>query len=432
MAKLPSLGPVVTGRRIAARVIARVSFEGAYAAAALDAELSRATDLDPREKGLATEIAYGVLRTRPALLRRIERYAKRLPRDEVTLVHLLVAVYQITLLERVPAFAAVNAAVEAVRSERGPKLAGFVNAVLRRLAQSSERLDPVLAVRDSGPAWLIERLTATVGEDEALKLLGAHGVAPASVRLVSGRELPAWLEGASEGKVSPRARRVTELGDLRVRPGYREGSFVVQEEGAQVVAFLLGARAGERVLDACAGRGQKTSLLSELVGPTGSVWAADLHPKKLDALRLEAERLGLPSPECRSVDLGVGVADLPDDFDRVLVDAPCTGTGTLARRPEIKERIAPSDPARLADLQTSILERAASRLRPGGRLIYAVCSVLPEEAEGVVERAPSMLVPAPFDAPELEGRLSLDRSSLRLLPGAHGTDGYFVASFVRR
>jgi 16S rRNA (cytosine967-C5)-methyltransferase len=225
---------------------------------------------------------------------------------------------------------------------------------------------------------------------------------------------------------------VTDPGDARTRAGYREGSFVIQEEGAQAIALLLGVRAGDRVLDACAGRGQKTSLLTELVGPEGAVWAADLHPKKLEALKLECQRLLLPSPTCRAVDLSVGVADLPGDFDRVLVDAPCTGTGTLARRPEIKERLQPQDPDRLADLQVTIIEQAASRLKPGGRLIYAVCSVLPEEAERVVERVTTTLEPAPFDAPELAGRLPLDRTSLRLLPGAHGTDGYFVASFVRR
>jgi 16S rRNA (cytosine967-C5)-methyltransferase len=367
------------------------------------------------------------------LVQRIERHAKRLPKDEATLVHLLVAVYQITLLERVPAFAAVNAAVEAVRAERGPALAGFVNAVLRRIAASGERLDPARAVLDSGPGWLVERLSSAVGAEEAARLLGAHGVSPTALRLVAGREVPEWLVAAPEGRISPRSRRLTEAGDPRARAGYREGSFVVQEEGAQVIALLLGARPNERVLDACAGRGQKTSLLSELVGPQGSVWAADLHPKKLEALKLEAERLKLPGPTCRAVDLSVGTADLPADFDRVLVDAPCTGTGTLARRPEIKERLERGDPARLSELQATIVERAASRLRPGGRLVYAVCSVLPEEAEGVVERlSGGLLTPAPFDAPELEGRLSLEATELRLLPGAHGTDGYFAASFVRR
>ncbi|MDQ2647221.1 MAG: Sun protein, partial [Myxococcota bacterium] len=193
MAKLPSVNLAPTGRRIAARVIGRVLFDEAYAAAALDAELSRASGLDPREKGLATEIAYGVLRMRPALLARIQRHVKKLPKDEVTLLHLLVAAYQLLVLERVPAFAAVNAAVEAVREERGKPLAGFVNAVLRKLAASGERLDPRKAVLESGPRWLVERLVESVGEDEAAALFGATGAPSPTLRLLSGRPLPDWL-----------------------------------------------------------------------------------------------------------------------------------------------------------------------------------------------------------------------------------------------
>jgi len=430
--KLPSVSLAPTGRRIAARVVGRVLYDQAYAAAALDAELSRAAGLDPREKRLATELAYGVLRTRPVLLERIARHAKKLPKDEITLLHLLVAAYQLLVLERVPAFAAVNAAVEAVRQERGRPLSGFVNAVLRKLASSGERLEPRRAVLEGGPSWLVERLVLAVGEDETAALFGAGGAPAPTLRLLSGRPVPEWLAESEPGRLSPRARRVPEGGDPRARAGYAEGTFVIQEQGAQAVALLLGAREGEKVLDACAGRGQKASLFAEQVGPSGSVWASDLHAKKLDALAGELNRLGLPEPTRRAIDLSVGVADLPGDFDRVLIDAPCTGTGTLARRPEIRERLTPDAPERLSRLQSSILERAASRARPGGRVIYAVCSVLPEEAERVVERAPPWLEPAPFDAPELEGRIPLDTTRLRLLPGAHGTDGYFVASFVRR
>jgi 16S rRNA (cytosine967-C5)-methyltransferase len=425
-----------SARRIAARVIGRVLRDGAYLAAALDAELSRAEELDPRERALATEIAYGVLRTRQALETVLERYMKRPPKDERTRVELLVAAYQILLLERVPAFAAVNAAVGAVRAERGAELAGFVNAVLRKLAAAGVRLDAARAVLDSGPAWLVGRLVAAVGEDEAARLLGAYGAPPLGVRLVQGRAVPPWLEQAEPGRLCPRARKLADAGDPRQRPGYSEGSFVVQEEGAQAVGLLLGARQGERVLDACAGRGQKASLLAELVGPEGEVWASDLHAKKLDALQNEWRRLGLPAPTCRAVDLSVGVADLPADFERVLVDAPCTGTGTLARRPEIRERLGAGDPERLAELQLAILMRAASRARSGGRVVYAVCSVLPEEGERVVARALESsevrLEPAPFDAPELAGRIDASATSVRFLPGAHGTDGYFAASFVRR
>lgn len=422
-----------SARSVAARVVGRVLFEQAYTAAALDAELSRTAQLDARERGLATELSYGVLRTRPALEARLKRYMATGVKDETTLVHLLVAAYQLLILERVPAFAAVNAAVEAVRLERGPRMAGFVNAVLRKLSSGGERLSMAAALRESAPAWLHERLRGAVGEEEALALLGADGVMPGvAVRLVAGRPVPEWLATAPVGKVSPRARRLERLGDLRKRPGYAEGAFVVQEEGAQAIALLLGARGGERVLDACAGRGQKTSLLVEQVGAAGRVWAADLYPAKLDALGRELERLALPLPERAAVDWTAGTAQVPADFDRVLVDAPCTGTGTLRHRPEIVSRLDAADPGRLAQLATQILRAAATRARPGGRVVFAVCSVLEEEGEGVVAQVSDLLEPCPFDAPELVGRIDAQGHSLRLLPGRDGTDGYFVASFARR
>ena len=223
-------------------------------------------------------------------------------------------------------------------------------------------------------------------------------------------------------------------GDPRKRPGFSEGVFTVQEEGAQAIALALGARPGERILDACAGRGQKTSLFVEQVGAEGSVWATDVYPKKLEALSSEFERLQLRAPEIRSLDWTVGVADVPADFDRVLVDAPCTGTGTLRRRPEIATRLQPEDPARLSALAESILRSAATRVRRGGRVVFAVCSVLEAECEALVQRVLDVLEPAPFDAPELSWARADSEApaAFRIGPTAFETDGYFAASFLKR
>lgn len=424
----------VTARSVASRVLVRVLDDGAYAAAALDAELARHAQLDPRERALATELVYGVLRTHGALDARLRALAPRKVKDTTTRVELWLAAYQILVLTRIPAFAAVDAAVRAVRQARGERVAGFANAVLRKLAAQGAPLSRERAIRDSIAPWLLERLTSAVGEAEALALLGAgeERAEVSAVRVVAGRPLPEWLATGEPGRVSPRARKIPRGGELRARPGYADGAFVVQEEGSQVVALALGARPGEKVLDACAGRGQKATLLAELVGAEGRVWATDLHPPKLDALKKEAARLRVPPPECRAVDWTRGTADVPDDFDRVLVDAPCTGTGTLFHRPEIALRLAPDDPARLGALATEILRRAATRVRPGGRVVFAVCSVLPEEGEAVVARVLDELEPCAFDAPELAGWIDPAATALRLLPGRHGTDGYFVASFRRR
>jgi 16S rRNA (cytosine967-C5)-methyltransferase len=423
---------VSRARDIAIRVLERVETEGAYAAAALDGELERHPGLETRDRALATELVYGVLRTRAALLSRIETHARRGVSDPYTREALLVAAYQMLCLDRIPARAAVNEAVSSVERKRGRGMAGFTNAVLRKLADSGARLDLAEAMRESAPAWLFERLENAVGRREAEALFGI-GVpfTERHARVVPGVQSPSWLERAERGRSSPLAR-VLPGGDPEKLEGYAEGAFVVQEQGAQLVALALGARPGERVLDACAGRGQKTSLLVERVGERGDVWATDVHAKKLVALGRELERLHLPGARSLEVDWTRDADAVPGGFDRVLVDAPCTGVGTLRRRPEIARRLTPSDPARLGELATTILRAAASRARPGGRVVFAVCSVLPEEAEAVANGVSDVLAPAPFDAVEIEALAATSPAAFRLLPVEHGTDGYFVASFVKR
>ncbi|MGC4091010.1 MAG: transcription antitermination factor NusB [Polyangiaceae bacterium] len=417
---------------MAAKVLARVADDKAFAAAALDAELSRSVQLDARERGLATELVYGVLRSEPALSARLAKHAPKGIKDKETRRHLLVAAYQLLVLDRVPAFAAVDAAVTLVRKQRGERVAAFANAVLRKLSASAERPSLDQLLRESAPAWLWHSLLQAVGEAEALALLGGGDIAPSvGIRLLEGRDVSDWAREATPGRAA-RTRRIERRGDPKQLPGYAEGAFVIQEEGAQLVGMLLGARPGERVLDACAGRGQKSSLLAEQVGPTGEVFACDLHPAKLSALASEFERLRLPAARTAAVDWSVGVAAVPEGFDRVLVDAPCSGTGTLRHRPEIVGRLGPEDPARLASLSESILRAAATRARPGGRVLFAVCSVLTAEGEAVVERVRDVLEPVPFDVEELASLVPAPATQLRLLPRAHGTDGYFVASFVRR
>jgi 16S rRNA (cytosine967-C5)-methyltransferase len=423
-----------SARTVAATTFERVARDTAYAAAALDAAIEESPQLSPEDHALATELAYGVLRTEGALRARLERLAPRgLPKDDAVVAHLLVAAYQILLLDRVPAYAAVDGAVGAIKATRGERVAGFANALLRRLTKGGERLQRDAAVLESAPRWLFEKLTQALGNDETKAVLGAtrFNETAAAVRLRKDAVIPEWLRDAPEGAASPLARLVRRGGDLRRREGYADGAFVIQDEGAQVVALALGVRPGDRVLDACAGRGQKTSLLREQAGPEADVWAVDLYPEKLAVLESEFRRLGLARPRTEAVDWTIGDGSVPTGFDRVLVDAPCTGTGTLRRRPEIARRLSSDDPARLGALAERILRRAAGRAKPGGKVVFAVCSVLPEEGETLVERVADLLSPAPFDAPEIAHVAATGSTSFRLLPGKHGTDGFFVASFTR-
>ncbi|XXT18288.1 transcription antitermination factor NusB [Sorangium sp. So ce429] len=476
-------------RAVAARVLARVWGSDAFASAALDAELRRAQALDPRDAGLATELVYGVLRSQAALEARIAEFAAkgRWTTDPLVRAHVLMGAYSLCFLDRVPAFAAVSEAVDGAQAAGGPRVGAFANAVLRKLAaavESSGRPPLAGAVVASAPGWLRGALRRSLGRAAAEAFLSAGPVPPPTgLCLAPGEDRDAWLEalrgaapaGSFEaGRVSPRAIVARGAGDLRRLPGFGV-AWIGQEEGAQALALALGALPGERVLDACAGRGNKSWLLSRAVLPGGAVDAADLYPAKLSQLRealsappassesagaeggdaLSGEALasgaqaggaggGLARAaafvrETYAVDWTVGAGDVPEGYDRVLVDAPCSGVGTLRRRPEIALRRDADDLPRLADLQVAIARRAATRARDGGRLVFAVCSVLREECEAVAARlaAPAeddlgvRLEPAPFDA-EIARELSGGGDAFRLLPHVHGTDGYFAAMFVVR
>lgn len=429
-------------------MIARVIADGAFAAAALDAELDRAVQLDPRDRALATELVYGTLRLFGWLEERTGRHAKRgmSGLDPMVRGHLAVGAYQILALTRVPVFAAVSEAVGAVRALRGPKVAGFVNAVLRRLAAEPRPSEQELAraAVTSAEPWLREAIVRSIGGDGAVALLGAfEGAPPLGLRVEEPERRDAWLErlrdarptGTFEpGRVSPHAILGRGAGRVVELPGYEDGAWTPQEEGSQLVALALGARQGDVVLDACAGRGNKTGLLARAVGASGAVDAADVHPKKLDRLTRELQRIHCRPRRTFGVDWSLGAGDVSETYDRVLVDAPCSGTGTLRRRPELMLRRSATDLPELARLQRAILERVARLVRPGGRVVYAVCSVLREEAEDVLSGLPDTagLEPAPFDAPPAIAVAGERATTLRLLPHVHGTDGYFVASFVRR
>jgi 16S rRNA (cytosine967-C5)-methyltransferase len=439
-----------TARQIAANVLVRVEKDKAFAAAVLDAELARAPQLEVRDRAFATELVYGSLRVRPWLDAQLSRHATRGlgGTDARTRAELALAAYQLFFLTRVPAFAAVNEAVEAVRRARGVHVGRFANAILRRIAGEAEALrTPELAAEamwSSTPAWLKAALGASLGGPGARAFLAEGMIAPAVCLRVEralerDRTIETLRRAAPEaivepGLVSRLAVLVRGAGDVRALPGYAEGAWSIQEEGSQVVALAVGATEGERILDACAGRGNKSAVLARAVGAQGALDAADSQPEKLDRLVSELARVGVAPAHVYAVDWSLGLGECDGLYDRALVDAPCSGTGTVRRRPEILTRRDPAGLARLAELQRAILCRVAMRVRPGGRLVYAVCSVLREEAEDVVDAAlrdqPS-LARAPF-AFMPAGIAAEGDATLRLLPHVHGTDGYFLASLCKK
>jgi 16S rRNA (cytosine967-C5)-methyltransferase len=385
------LWPVVApARQIATCVLHRVVHDDAWAAPTLDVEIRR-SEASRADASLATQIVYGTLRVVPSLEEALAKHANRpIKVDDWTRAALLGGAFQLLHLGRVPAHAVVNDSVALVRDKRGKRVAGFANAILRKLAaERPDDAEPPVALRV--PAWLHASLEASIGAERSARLLEV-GREPPSIDLrvrgdVDRERLAERIREAKPGanvvttELSRLGLRVSGAGDPRTLPGYVEGELAAQEEGAQLIGMLLGAQAGQRVLDVCAGRGGKTAQLLEAVGAEGEVVATDLHEHRLEQIPNELERLRLPVERLHvaCVDWTVGSGAVRGEFDRVLVDAPCTGLGTLRRRPEILLRASPHDAARMGETQLRILHNAATMVRRGGSLLFAVCSPLAEE-----------------------------------------------------
>lgn len=418
---------------------------------ALDSEVKRA-GLTQRDAGLATEIVYGTLRVLPELDARIAPHVRRglAETDGLTLAVLRAAAYQLWHLGRLPTHAIVHEAVGFIRTTRGRQNGGFVNAVLRRLAEQRPA-EPTPADRVVLPEWLRRALVQSLGAERAAAFEAPRGEAPPLCLAVAAQareglleELTTALDSASAdgeiapGTLSPMAITVRRLGDLRRLAAYREGRFWVQEEGAQLVALAVNPQPGERIADLCAGHGGKTLCLASLLGGRGELTAVDIDESKLDNLEREFERLGLPVEmlQCDAIDLSVGTGGLEPLYDRVLLDAPCTGVGTVLRRPELLLRLEEADPARLAALQLAIARNATQLVRNGGHLLVAVCSPLAEEGAALAAQMETQLPElrrVPAEIPGLDFPPDQDQI-LRIGPwmskGASAPDGYQVIHFL--
>ncbi len=425
--------PAPTSRQIASEVVRRVLVDDAFAAAALSAEFERHPQISGRQRAAATDLVYGALRAARYLDGRLVRLDAGAAIDPPTRAVLWVAGYELAFRPASPAHAVVDAAVDAAKAYHVPS-GRFVNALLRKLATDLTK-DPAPSLPEAfvagAPRWLRRALDRAMGAGEAARFLAAGPWPPPLGLRVRRGERDEWITRLREAipdatfepsPVSGRAIRCgSGGGDPQQWPGVVEGDLVVQEEGSQAVAEALPLAAGDRVLDACAGRGNKTlALVDRLrtidVAAPGVVDAADLHAPKLVRLRDEAARLGVTVGQTLALDASVGLGGMPSgQHDRVLIDAPCSGTGTLRRRPEIVLRRVETDLLSLQAQQRAIVRTVAAAVRPGGTLLYAVCSVLAEECEQVLDG--------------LEG-FTL-RELRRLLPQNDGCDGYALARLER-
>ncbi|MBD3867130.1 MAG: 16S rRNA (cytosine(967)-C(5))-methyltransferase RsmB [Acidobacteria bacterium] len=438
-------------RREAVRILDRVERGGAYASALLENVEPRFRDR--RDRALLHALVLGVLRRRPAMDHAISRLSSR-PLEEIDpelLQVLRVGAFMLLEMDRIPTFAVLDVMVSVAAGLGGPGTAGFVNGVLRALSRDldAHRVDAPspgvvrqLALALGHPAWWTGRVVERVGWDEAVELLEADNrPAPTVIRVNRSRSTPADLvERMSAEEVSltaceyvPGAFRVE--GVVQATAAFAEGLAHIQDEGSQLLPLLLGGSLSGRILDACAAPGGKTMVLAEMADQGSELVAVDRNESRLKKVTQNARRLGHEGIATVVADMATPAPSVEGKFDHVLVDAPCSGTGTLRRHPEIRWRLQVDDLARLAARQEKILTGAAALLAPGGSLVYGVCSMEHEEGAGVVagflERHPEFTVADPGpNLPESCRPLVGDDRFVRTSP-VIGMDGFFGALLRR-
>ena len=406
---------IAPARRVAFQVVRRVFEQDAYADRAL---ASAVAGLDARDRALAQRLAYGTVQRVRTLDHAIAELGRRPVRklDPPVLAALRLGAYQLGYLDAVPAHAAVGESVELVREAGLERAVAFTNAVLRRLSEGIRALLALLpegtpteaALKHSYPDWVAETWWRELGREDALALMRAQNEpAETVVRVVRGE-----VEG--EPTEIPGAVRVERVDERTLA----EGRIWPQSRGSQLAGLAVGSLAGERTLDLCAAPGGKATQLA------GEVVAVELHPGRARELEENVRRLGATNVTVLHAD----ALELPTElrgFDRALVDAPCSGLGILASRPDARWRAEP-----LPELQLGLLRAAAERVRPGGTVVYSVCTINAAENEDVVDAAG--LEPEPLGDEWPEFRHPRRPEFLLTLPHVHGTSGFFVARLRRQ
>jgi 16S rRNA (cytosine967-C5)-methyltransferase len=437
--------PISPARLAAFDILLRVQQQGAYASELLHS--SRHQMLSPADHRLATELVMGVVRWRSLLDQAVlQNSSLKLDKlDPQVLTSLRLAAYQLMFLDRVPPPAAIHESVELVKRARKRSAAGFVNALLRRLASSGKKAPTAceesttaseLARLSAHPEWLVTRWAANFGWETARRICAYDQQVP-EVALAMGRcDRPEALENPGiqlePGFLVTHSRRL-KRGDLTRFPGAESPSLFAQDEGSQLVALLVGQ--GSQILDCCAAPGGKARLLAGR-NPKARVVGAELHPHRARLLRklVAAPNLHVIAADARALPLQPG-------FDRVLADVPCSGTGTLARNPEIKWRLTQDDLFDFHRRQLEILCAVLPQVAPQGRLVYSTCSLEKEENEQVVETAlarddsfrvlncrgvlEQLRAAGELEAKDLDSLLR--GPYLQTIPGVHPCDGFFAA-----
>jgi len=395
-----------TVRSIAVDILVRIEEKGAFAAPLLDAALSADRLSNSQDRRLLTQIVYGTLRLRGRIDWIIARfYRGRIDDLEADVKNILrMSLYQLFFTQRIPQFAICDEAVKIAKS-LNPKASGLVNAILRNairkvgeITYPNSKESPVLsiAVFHSHPLWLVEKWLKRFGFEETAALCRANNeIPPAAVRVNRLKTTPDEAirqlneEGfeATASSWSPDGLILTaQSKPLRETRNYQNGHIQMQDEASQLIAHLVNPQPGEAILDLCAGTGGKTTHLAQRMNNVGKIFAVDINRQKLDDLQTNAHRQGVSIIKTVQGDASGRLTIEPKrQFNRILIDAPCSGLGTLRRNPEIKWRLQPLDIQKSATLQKQLIASATPYLKDGGAIIYTTCTTLMEENEAVIK-----------------------------------------------
>ncbi|HYQ86797.1 MAG TPA: 16S rRNA (cytosine(967)-C(5))-methyltransferase RsmB [Bacteroidota bacterium] len=435
-------------RGTAIKILNRIERTDSYLDKLLDVEL-RSTDLADLDKNLLAEIVHGVMRWQGRLDWVLNGFTHgNFSKSEVNVKNTLrVALYQILFLTHVPHYAAVNEAVEFMKRIRGERSGNLVNGVLRNIIRSLDAIhypkdeDPAqyLSVYYSHPLWMVKRWVKRFEREELERMLAANNEIPTlTLRINKLKIAPAeFLSILDNGKFAYQGSsfidyfiKMKSLSGISQMNIFQKGFFSIQDESAALPVLLLAPEPGDRVIDMCAAPGGKTTFIAELMNNKGEILAVDKYESRLNMVKLNCERLGI-----QNVRLHVGDATELNSVpaERVIVDVPCSGLGTLRKKPDIKWKREPEDIPKLAAQQLHLLERAAELVKPGGVLVYSTCTTEPEEnimqLKSFLERHPDYRLD---DASKFVNKsVVTEEGYVETFPHRHHLDGSFAARLVR-
>jgi len=442
----------IGARQLALNILQDVHRDGAYASLALDKRLKE-SHLAALDKRLAANIVYGTLENRIRIDYALDSLLTKTDVDPLIRDILRLSAYQILFLDKVPDSAAVNEGVKLSKEAGMEPLSGFVNGVLRNLSRQKEELPwpkreeneaRYLSILHSVPEWLVERLIQAYGAEMAESICSyrteQHFTPVRPNRLVLTDEsfeqiLSRKIWTAERGQ-APHVWRIGGAVDIGGDTDYRKGLFSIQGESSILAAEAVGVKRGMQVLDACAAPGGKAALMAEIMDGTGRVQAWDIHEHRVALIQAVAKRLHLENLRPIVRDAAQYREDIRETFDAVLLDAPCSGLGVMLEKPDVKYRQTPETVSALVETQKKLLDTCCSYVKKDGVLVYATCSILPEENEeqitSFLENHPEFeLAPLPDTIPE-KFRLLYGDKGLQLYAHRDGLEGFFIARLHRK